>query len=221
MPERILVVARMLTVSQTRRDELLESLGHLAEIAQKDEPGTLKYAALIPREDDSKTVYAVEEYTDKAAFDLHMSSTGVKDINQWFADEKVLDPDDTPDVHILEYLPGFRFARAEVLKRPDPHVIFAELDYILGGLDTSIPYWKAVVETGRDHEPGTLVYGILKDTQKENRLCSIEAYESPEYLRDVHVPSQAIHNSIANTKHLRTGLRHHFLQKRGGFLYKE
>lgn len=29
---------------------------------QKDEPGTLKYAALIPREDDFKTVYAIEEY---------------------------------------------------------------------------------------------------------------------------------------------------------------
>jgi hypothetical protein len=41
--------------------KLLERLQRLGEIAQKDEPGTQKYAALIPREDDSKTVYAVEE----------------------------------------------------------------------------------------------------------------------------------------------------------------
>ncbi|KPM38192.1 hypothetical protein AK830_g8367 [Neonectria ditissima] len=220
MAERLLVVARLSTV-QGRRPELLDRLQALADIALESEPGTLKYAALIPREDDGRTVYAVEEYTDKAAFDKHMSSAGVKEINKWFEDDKVLDPADTPDVHILEYLPEFRFTRPEVLKHPDPHVIFAELDYIPGEVETSIPYWRAVVETGRDEESGTLVYGILKDTQKKHRLCSIEAYESPEYLKDVHVPSKAIQSSISNTKHLRTGLKHHILQKKGGFLYKE
>lgn len=88
-----------------------------------------------------------------------MSTIGVKDINQWFVDEKVLDPNDKPDVHILEYLPEFRFDRQEVLTHADPYIAFAELDYIPGGVETSIPYWKAVVETGREDEPGTLVYG--------------------------------------------------------------
>ncbi|KAH7023998.1 4-coumarate-CoA ligase [Ilyonectria destructans] len=203
------------------RKEMTGMRDGLSDTALKGEPGTLKYAALIPRDDDGKTVYAVEEYTDKAAFDLHMSTIGVKEINQWFVDEKVLDSNDKPDVHILEYLPEFRFDRQEVLTHADPHIAFAELDYIPGGVDTSIPYWKAVVNTGREDEPGTLVYGILKDSQKENRLCAFEVYESAEYLKDVHVPSEAIQSSINNTKHLRTGLKHHFLQKKGGFLYRK
>ena len=161
-----------------------------------------------------------DRYADKAAFDKHMATEGVKKVNQWFLDEKVLDPENLPVVHVLEYIPGFRFDRKEVLNHEDPHVIFATLDYIPGGVETSIPYWKAVVETGRDNEKGTLVYGILKDPNTVNRLCTIEAYESPDYLTSVHVPSQAIQNSIANTKHLRTGLKHNFLKKKGGFLYK-
>lgn len=62
---------------------------------------------------------------------------------------------------------------------------------------------------------------ILKDSQKENRLCAFEVYESAEYLKDVHVPSGAIQSSINNTKHLRTRLKHHFLKKKGGFLYRK
>lgn len=150
-----------------------------------------------------------------------MASDGVKKVHQWFKDEKVLDPDLQPTLHVLEFIPPLSFNREEVLKHEDPHVIFATLDYIPGGVETSIPYWKAVVETGRDNEPGTLVYGILKDPNTVNRLCTIEAYESADYLRDVHVPSQAIQNSIANTKHLRTGLKHNFLKKKAGFLYKK
>ncbi|KAF4972969.1 hypothetical protein FZEAL_9454 [Fusarium zealandicum] len=199
MAERILVVARMPTVGGRAREGLLQRLQKISEIASESEPGCLKYAALVPRDDDGKTVYAVEEYKDKESFDTHMASDGVVKINQWFTEETVLDPDEKPDLHILEYLPDLRFVRDEVREHKDPHVIFAELDYIPGGVDTSIPYWKAVVETGRDHEAGTLVYGILKDTQKENRLFSIEAYESPDYLRDVHVPSEAIQNT--SSKH--------------------
>lgn len=150
-----------------------------------------------------------------------MSTPGVNAINQWFADAPVLDPNDTPDVYILEYLPSLRFTRPQVLSHADPHVVFAQLDYVPGGVETSIPYWTAVVETGREKEEGTLVYGILRDAQREGRLCTIEAYESAEYLRDVHVPSNAVQRSIANTKHLRTGLKHHFLQMKGGFLYME
>ena len=150
-----------------------------------------------------------------------MATDGVKALIQLFADGAVLDPSISPIIHTLEYLPNFRFSREEVISHPDPHVVFCALDYIPGGVETSIPYWKAVVETGRDHEPGTLVYGILKDPKNENRLCALETYESPEYLMDVHVPSKAIQESIANTKHLRTGLKHHFMQKKGGFLHRK
>ncbi|CAM1505000.1 Fc.00g106370.m01.CDS01 [Cosmosporella sp. VM-42] len=221
MAERILVVAQITTVGRSARDELLDRLITLSETALKSEPGVLKYAALIPRDDDGKTVYAVEEYLDQTTFDEHMATGGVKAITSWFADGTVLDPSVSPSIHTLEYLPNFRFSREEVLSHPDPHVIFGILDYIPGGVETSIPYWKAVVETGRKQEPGTLVYGILKDVKNEKRLCSIEAYESPAYLMDVHVPSKAIQESIGNTKHLRMGLKHHFMKKEGGFLHRK
>lgn len=131
-------------------------------------------------------------------------------------------PEDSMWQTTHEYLPGgFRFDRREVLQHPDPHLLFAELDYIPGGVETATPYWKAVVDTGRDHEEGTLVYGVAKDTTRENRLNTIEAYESPAYLKDVHVPSNAIQESIKNTKHLRTGLKHHALKRVSGYLYKE
>jgi quinol monooxygenase YgiN len=149
-----------------------------------------------------------------------MSQPKVKDMGAWLQQPGILDPSTPLALHMLEYLPNQRFTRDAILQHPDPHVLFAELDYIPGGIDTATPYWQAVVDTGRDKEPGTLSYGIAKDLQKEGRLVAFEVYESPAYLKDVHVPSEAIQNSIRDTKHLRTGLKHHMLKKVGGFLHK-
>lgn len=149
-----------------------------------------------------------------------MSSQQVKDMGAWLQSSGVLHPSETGALHMLQYLPGMRFTRDEILQQADPHVLFAELDYVPGGVETATPYWQAVVDTGRDREVGTLHYGIARDLEKEDRLVAFEVYESPEYLKDVHVPSEAIQNSIANTKHLRTGLKHHALKKVGGFLHK-
>lgn len=160
-------------------------------------------------------------YADKEAFDIHMATDLVKDTTAWLSTGQVFDPETAPQVHMLEYIPGFRFTREAIATHPDPHVMFAMVDYIPSGVETAIPYWKAVVETGRDNEPGTLTYGVAKDPNTVNRLCLLEAYESPEYLKEVHVPSKAIEQSIANTKHLRTGLKHLIMKKKAGFLYKK
>jgi len=56
---------------------------------------------------------------------------------------------------------------------------------------------------------------------EEGKLYTLEAYESKEYLADVHVKSQAIAHSIKNTKHLRNGLSHTFLKLEAGYLFKE
>ena len=160
-------------------------------------------------------------YTDQAACDLYLNSQNVKDIKSWLETLPVFTEDDPPVIHELQYISSdFEFSRPGARTIADPHVIFAELHYIPGGVATSIPYWKAVVDTGRDKEPGTLAYGILRDSSKEDKLASFEVYESPEYLKDVHVPSDAITQSIKNTKHLRTGLKHNILKKVAGYLYK-
>lgn len=154
--------------------------------------------------------------------DLHMASKGVKDINAWVESVPIWDSDDPPSLQNLCYLsPAFEFSRSVPSKITDPHVIFAELDYVPGGVAIATPYWKAVVDTGREKEPGTLAYGVLGDKTKEERLCTFEVYESPEYLKSVHVPSNAISESIKNTKHLRTGLKHNLLRKVGGFVSRE
>ena len=40
---------------------MLEKLKSVAKDAAESEPGTLKYLICLPREDDGKTVYVVEE----------------------------------------------------------------------------------------------------------------------------------------------------------------
>ena len=42
----------------------------------KDEPGTLQFEVLVPREDDTK-VLLYEVYRDDAAFDVHWNGTSV------------------------------------------------------------------------------------------------------------------------------------------------
>lgn len=148
-----------------------------------------------------------------------MAQPGVQSMVQWIASGNALES--APRQLDLEYIDGFDFTRKQAAETQDPCVVLAELDYKPDTVQKSIPYWKAVVETGRENEPGTLVYGILKDPKEQHKLFTVEAYESKEYLTDVHVKSKAIEESIKNTKHLRDGLKHQFLKVRGGFLHKD
>lgn len=126
-----------------------------------------------------------------------------------------------PTLRTLSYpSDSFHFSRPAIADQKDPWIIVAELNYHPGGAATSIPYWQAVVDEGREKEDGTLVYGILKDNANAERLWTMEAYESEAYLKDVHVKSDAIAESIKNTKHLRTGVEWAFLTWKGGFLHK-
>jgi quinol monooxygenase YgiN len=57
-------------VASGRRDEVLASLlAHKARL--KDEPGTLQFEVLLPKDDDTK-LRVYEMYRDAAAFDLHL-----------------------------------------------------------------------------------------------------------------------------------------------------
>lgn len=148
-----------------------------------------------------------------------MQTPGVQDMIKWSTAEKVFG--DAPTIHQLEFIDGFEFSRVGVDATKDPHVLFADLSYQSGTVAQSLPYWKEVVETGRNDEPGTLVYGVLKNPANQDKLYVLEAYESKQYLADVHVPSRAIQESVKNTKHLRTGLTHTALKLVAGFLHRE
>ncbi|KXJ90405.1 hypothetical protein Micbo1qcDRAFT_205253 [Microdochium bolleyi] len=221
---RKLVVARMPLADAEAKEQFIKFLSDASDYALQSEPGIAKYAICLPRDDlDGNVVYAVEEYADDATFNSHMSTPTVKKMMDWMGSGARLSGD--PQINELEMMPGFHFSRPAVTKaisdQQDPHVLFADLTYQPGSVDTAIPYWQEVVNTGRDDEPGTWVYAVNKDPKHENRICVLETYESPEYLVDVHVPSKAIQDSIGNTKHLRTGLVHTKLKLIKGFLHRE
>ncbi|CAH0025744.1 unnamed protein product [Clonostachys rhizophaga] len=220
MSNELVVIARLLTPGGEVRDQVIERLKKIAQEAHDAEPSTTVYAILVPREDDGTTIFVAEWYKDQAAFDLHMKSQSVKEILDW-APSIPFFATNPPHLTLQPVSKEFSFSRPTAGTHSDPHVIIAELDYVPGGVETSTPYWKAVVDTGRDKEDGTLLYGLLKDPSAENKLYTFEAYESPEYLKSVHVPSDAVSENIKNTKHLRTGLKHNVLKVIGGYLYKE
>ncbi|KAF5498277.1 4-coumarate--CoA ligase-like 7 [Colletotrichum fructicola] len=205
--------------------DALRQLSFGAEHALTKESGTSKYAIFLSRDPEKQnTIYVVEEYPSKADFDAHMALPHVQKLVSWMSVTNPSPLADTPSTHFLS-LPSddFLFSRAKVSehKEKDPWVIIAELGYHPGGSATSIPYWQGVVIEGRENEEGTLVYGLARDSEDREKLWTVEVYESEAYLKDVHVKSTAIAESIKNTKHLRTGLTWTFLKWTDGFLHKD
>jgi quinol monooxygenase YgiN len=147
-----------------------------------------------------------------------MATQGVKDMITFMTSEPVLDG--APVVHMLEYIDGFEFSRPEVNETSDPHVIVGQLVYKPETVAKSLPYWEEVVRTSKANEPKTLAYGIAKDPKDGNTLFTIEAYENEAALKDVHVKSKAIEESIKNTKDLRESLQHTFLKFYAGYLHR-
>ena len=71
-----LAIIGTLEVAPGRKDEVLPLLmAHRARCV-KDEPGTLQFEVLVPREDDTK-VLLYEVYRDDAAFNMHWNGTSV------------------------------------------------------------------------------------------------------------------------------------------------
>jgi quinol monooxygenase YgiN len=148
-----------------------------------------------------------------------MALPHVQDMLQWLGTGTVLNGEARVKMN-LTYVDDFFFTRPELKNAKNPFIAVAEIEYKPGTIPEAIPYWKAVVEEGRNNEPGTLMYGIAKDNDagNENMLYALEGYESKDYLYDVHVKSSAIQESIKNTKHLRNNLTHHFIKQAGGIL---
>jgi (4S)-4-hydroxy-5-phosphonooxypentane-2,3-dione isomerase len=71
-----LAIIGTLEVAPERRDEVLPLLMAHRARCLKDEPGTLQFEVLVPREDDTK-VLLYEVYRDHAAFNVHWNGTSV------------------------------------------------------------------------------------------------------------------------------------------------
>ena len=71
-----LAIVGTLEVAPGRKDEVLPLLMAHRARCLKDEPGTLQFEVLVPREDDTK-VLLYEVYRDDAAFNVHWNGTSV------------------------------------------------------------------------------------------------------------------------------------------------
>ena len=74
---RKLAIIGTIEVAPGRRDQLLPLLMAHRARCLKDEPGTLQFEVLAPREDDTK-VLLYEVYKDDAAFDVHWNGASIK-----------------------------------------------------------------------------------------------------------------------------------------------
>ena len=74
-----LAIIGAIEIAPGRRDELLPLLMAHRARCLKDEPGTLQFEVLAPREDDTK-VLIYEVYQDDAAFEVHRSGPSIA---QW------------------------------------------------------------------------------------------------------------------------------------------
>ena len=74
MPRLALVVTIEVVVG--RRDQLLSLLKAHKERCLKDEPGTLQFDILLPKDDDTK-VLSFEVYRDGAAFEVHRNGASL------------------------------------------------------------------------------------------------------------------------------------------------
>jgi quinol monooxygenase YgiN len=150
-----------------------------------------------------------------------MALPHIADMLKWLGSGTVLEGDAKVKMN-LTYVEDFFFTRPELKDAKDPFVLVAEIEYKPDAIPGTMPYWKAVFEEVRSSEPGTLTYAIAsdKDAGNENTLYAIEAYESKDYLWNVHAKGTALQSSMTDTKHLRNDVKHNFLKVAGGFLTK-
>ena len=66
-------------VAPGRRDEILPLLAAHKARCLKDEPGTLQFEILLPKDDDTK-ILSYEVYRDDAAFEMHRNGPSLA---QW------------------------------------------------------------------------------------------------------------------------------------------
>ena len=71
-------------VAQGRREQLLPLLAAHKARSLKDEPGTLQFEVLLPKDEDTKVV-SYEVYRDETAFEIHRNGSSLARLRQEIA----------------------------------------------------------------------------------------------------------------------------------------
>jgi len=158
-------------------------------------------------------------YDDDDTFNKHLAADIVANSlfkwsqgipNMWSKD---------PTVQNFTVLNGQSFVKSGFAKVADPYIVVEALTYMEGGVHHVIDHWEEEVEAARD-ESGTLLFGIYTDPTNKDKLWTLAAYESEDYLKNTHNKSPAAKELEQHTAGMRTSRQEILLQKKGGFLYK-
>ena len=126
---------------------------------------------------------------------------------------------EAPQIWELDIQAVSSFTKLEVVSCRNPVIVFTELNYTQGALQSTLPYWKEVADVSKA-ESGTLVWGASLDREDPSRLAIIHVYESREYLMHVHAASKEMQAVKEFTANIQTHIAPHFLEFVGGYLWK-
>ncbi len=147
-----------------------------------------------------------------------MATEGVKAMIEYMTNNPVLSG--APTIHQLTWLDDMELTKPEARNQKDPFIVVAELTFEDGKRDDSLQYFKNNIVSAQD-ETGIFVYGMSKKDDAPNMLYTVEAYESEQYLWDVHVKTKAVEDTIAKTKDMRKELKLNKLKLHGGYMCRQ
>ncbi len=119
----------------------------------------------------------------------------------------------------LTALSGQDFVKADFANIKDPYFVVESQTYMDGGVHHVLEHWEEQVDESRD-ETGTLSFGLYTDPTNEDRIYTIAAYESEDYLKNVHTKSRTAREVEEHTAGMRLAMDRTVLQKKGGYLNK-
>ncbi|KAF1988050.1 hypothetical protein K402DRAFT_392323 [Aulographum hederae CBS 113979] len=214
-----LVVGHLTMKSPGARQKVIDALTKAMHFAQESEPGVTKYCITIPKDDaDQNTVFAIEEYASKAASDSHMTTSAVQDlISLLSTNPDILES--PPKVYTLDQ--AFGFTRPETANHENPFILFATLAFQSGTREKALAAWSNSPPATEAQEPGVLSYRWYTSAEEPEKLFSVEAYESEDYLWSHHAKAPHVVKAMETVKDIGTDTVLVALKRVTGYMYKD
>lgn len=116
---------------------------------------------------------------------------------------------------------SINFVRPRVAQNVDTILILTEAVYKQGFAEQVLPSLKAMARTSYADEPDTLLCGVWKDPEVNEKVFFLHAFESVDRITKAHVPSKTMENLMSHGREFITATNAHILKVVGGFIYKD
>ncbi|KAF2005636.1 hypothetical protein P154DRAFT_483076 [Amniculicola lignicola CBS 123094] len=184
----IITTANLVCKDGQARDKVLSHFHAIAKYTYEYEPLVHRYIISIPIDVTNTTdIWMVEMYASPEVQAAHIATPPVDALIDLFTNTDVLVS--APDVHDLPL--AFHKPCPGVSHMSNPAVVLAWFEYVEGKIDHALDGWREVVDYVTDNEEWTRGYAVMGDTE-ENKLRTVEVYDSWECVEDVHMKSPAI-----------------------------